>query len=141
MTTNADIGFGTQFKRGDGNSPESFVAIAEVTGGMMPDLSKDAVDATHHRSPNRYREFISGLRDGGEIEVVANFVPGSSDVDDMFTDYNADAARNYQIVWTDGSEFEFSGILIGLSMDPPLDDKMSVTMRFKVSGQPTYTAA
>lgn len=141
MATNAAIGFGTLLKRGDGESPEVFTALAEVTAINGFDLSKDTQDATHMGSTARYREFISGLRDAGEISVEVNFVPDGTTLDNAMTDYEADVARNYQIVWVDTSEFEFSGICTGVSTAAAVGDKMAATFTYKLTGQPVLTQA
>lgn len=141
MATNAAIGFGTAFKRGDGADPEVFTAIAEVTAINGFAMSKDTVDASHMTSTNRYREFISGLRDAGEVSIEINFDPDGTDIANAFTDFNANVARNYQIVWADTSEFEFSGICTGVETGAPVDDKMSATLTYKITGQPALTQA
>lgn len=141
MTTSATIGYGTAFKRGDGASPEAFTALAEVIDLGGPEMSKDTVDATHMASPSRYREFISGLRDGGEVSVMVNFVPGNTTFANALTDFDADVTRNYQIVWADGSTLEFAGHMTGPAVTQPIDDKMTATFTYKVDGKPTFTAA
>lgn len=140
--TNAAIGYGTEFKRGNGGTPtETFAAIAEVTAINGFSLSKDTVDVTHMTSPSRFREFLSALRDAGEITVEVNFDPDGTDVGNAFTDYQADVSRNYQIVWADTSDFEFAGICTGIETGAPVDDKMSATFTYKVTGKPTFTQA
>lgn len=142
MATNASIGYGTAFKRGDGASPtEAFTALAEVTAINGFSMSKDTVDATHMASPSRYREFISALRDAGEVTVEINFDPGSTEVTNAFTDFDANVTRNYQIVWADTTEFEFAGICTGVETGAPVDDKMSATLTYKLTGKPTLTQA
>lgn len=141
MATNAAIGYGTAFKRGDGADPEVFAALAEVTAINGFSMSKDTVDATHMTSTNRYREFISGLRDAGEISIEINFDADSTEIANAFTDFNANVSRNYQIVWADTSDFEFAGFCVGLETGAPVDDKMTATLTYKITGQPTLTQA
>ena len=43
--------------------------ISEVTSISAPNLTADTIDVTTHGSTGRYREFIQGLRDGGEITI------------------------------------------------------------------------
>ena len=141
MATNASIGYGTIFQRGDGADPETFTPVGEVINELPWDMTKDVVDATHHGSPNRYREKISGLRDAGEIVIEVNHVPGGTAFTDALSDFNDDVARNYKIVWSDTSELEFSGILSNLSVTSPLDDKMVASLTYTLASEPTYTAA
>lgn len=140
--TSASIGFGTQFKRGDGATPtEGFTAIAEVTKINGFDMKKDTVDGTHMGSPSRFREFISGLRDAGDISIEMNWKPNSTDVQSHWTDFQADTSKNYQIVWPDGTKFQFPGIANGFSSVQPMDDKMTGTFNYKIAGKPTFTFA
>lgn len=142
MTTDAAIGYGTAFKRGDGATPtEAFTALAEVTAINGFSMSKDTVDATHMGSPSRYREFISGLRDAGEITIEVNYDPDGTDIAAAFTDFDADVSRNYQIVWVDTTEFEFAAFCTGVETGAPVDDKMSATLTYKLTGKPTLTQA
>ena len=67
MTTAAQIGAGTLFKRGDGASPEVFTTIAEVTSVDGPTSVFDIIDVTTMESTGNDREFIAGKGDPGGI--------------------------------------------------------------------------
>ncbi|MCI0687121.1 MAG: hypothetical protein L0Y54_07800, partial [Sporichthyaceae bacterium] len=67
--------FGTVLKRGDGGSPENFTAIGRSTSISGPGLSRETLDVTAHDSPDQWREFQGGLRDGGELTVDINYDP------------------------------------------------------------------
>jgi predicted secreted protein len=144
MTTEADIGFGTAFKTGNGADPnEIFTAMAEVTNITPPGMSRDTVDVTHEQSPEAWREFIAGLKDAGEVSIDMNFVPGGTDAAALMAELSLTgkaAKKNRKIVFPDGSEFAFKAILTGYEPDAPIDDKMSASVTFKVSGKPTLTA-
>ena len=138
--TQAVIGYGTVFQRGNGASPEVFSAIGEVVSVAGPGLSRDAVDATHYTSPNGYREFISGMRDGGEVSVSMNLT--TTNLATLKTDFDADTEVNYKIVETFGSPLKtwaFSGLLTSLEIDRPNEDKVTINATFKISGKPTLT--
>lgn len=144
MATSAKIGYGAQFKRSNGDTPVTYTAVGEVTDITPVAMSKDTVDATHMASPNGYREFISALRDAGEVEITVNFVPAGTAWSDALTDFNADttsAVRSYSVQWIDGSTWVFDGIMTGPAVETPLDDKMSATFTYKVTGKPVFTSA
>lgn len=137
-----DIGHGASFKRGNADGPpETYTAIAPVVSISGPSMSKDVVDVSSLSSTDRYREFISGMRDGGEVTIEIRFDPADADVDNALTDFEADAARSYQIAWADGSTFAFEGILTAWSPETPYDDAMSMSLTYKVTGAPTFTAS
>lgn len=136
MTTQAKIGYGVLFKIGNGASPEVFTTVAEVTSITPPSLARDSIDASHEESPEGWREFIGGMKDGGEVSLELNFVPGSATTILLMAEIEA-AAGNKQIVFTTGEIFSFKALCTAFEPDAPLDDKMVASVTYKVSGKPT----
>lgn len=136
MTTQARIGHGTLFKIGNGATPEVFTTVGEVTSITPPGMSRDAIDATHEESPDGWREFIGGLKDGGEVALELNFVPGSATTILLLAEIEA-APGNKQIVFTTGEVFSFRALCTNFEPEAPLDDKMVASATYKVSGKPT----
>jgi predicted secreted protein len=131
--------FGTQLQRGDGATPtEAFTAIANVTDITPPGIERETYDVTAHDSPDAYREFIGGLKDGGEVEIEINYDPREHDT--LIADFADADPRNYKVVWpgTLGS-WEFGAILTNFEPEAPHDDKLAASLTFKVSGKPTIT--
>ena len=144
MSTSARMGYGTLFKTGNGASPEVFTTLAETTSITLPAMARDTIEATHNESGGAWREFIAGLKDGGEISLELNFVPGGSAALALTAEMDLDgtlAVKNRQILFPDGSYFSFSGILTSFEPDAPLDDKMAASVTFKVSGKPSLVQA
>lgn len=130
-------GFGTELRRGDGATPtEVFTAIGSVTNVGGPGLARDTYDVTAHDSPNRWREFIGGLKDGGEVSLDINYDP--VDHDTLVADLDDSAARNYELAFPTTPEtlWGLSLILTGFEPNAPHDDKLAATITFKVTGQP-----
>jgi hypothetical protein len=71
----AFIGYGAQFKVGQGDSPETFVAVPDIDSITMGDMSTGTVEKTHLRSPGRHRERLATLRDSGPIVLAGNYRP------------------------------------------------------------------
>lgn len=131
--------FGIALQRGDGATPtEAFVSIANVTSVSGPEIEREAYDVTAHDSPDGWREFIGGLKDGGEVSVEVNYDPRVHD--DLVADFDDSAPRNYKMVFpgTLGS-WAFAALLTGFSQESPVDDKLSAELTLKVSGKPTIT--
>lgn len=144
MATSARIGYGTLFKSGNGASPEVFATLAEVTSITPPAMARDTVDASHEESPGAWREFIAGMKDGGEISLELNFVAGGSSSLALMSEFDLDgplATKNRQIVFPDGSYFAFAAILTAFEPDAPLDDKMTASATYKITGKPTLVQA
>lgn len=142
MTTNAAIGYGTLFRRGNDDSPETFTPIGEVTDISGPNMKRDAIDATHSQSPNGFREFIGGLRDGGEIQVTMNLVAGAAAGDalkKLFDDFKNDSPIDYQIAFDNTAKTYWQAPMLITDLPPtaPMEGKMTMQVTLKVAGEPT----
>jgi len=142
--TGATIGFGVLLSRGDGASPEVFTKIAELIDLSTPSMTKDQVEATHTDSPDSFREFIPGLKDGGEFSATVNFLPGNAtqnnDSGGAINDFiNQTASRNWRITFPGSPTmtWTFKATVIGLQVNTPMDDRMTMEVNFKVAGAPT----
>ena len=151
MTTNVKVGRGNLFQMFDTNaSPEAWVTVAEVKNITPPAYARDAQEAPHTESPDGYREFVSGLWVAGEICVELNFVPDSDTTDMVFASFDSDELQQVRILFRDGtqtgpsptcSRFTCSGFITGFTTEGPLDDVMTGTVTFKISGKPTFVRA
>lgn len=77
--TEARIGWGGEVQLGLDENASSLVELDEVRG--VPGFPTDEADeheVTHLKSPNRRKEFISGLIDAGEMTLTLNYVPGGA---------------------------------------------------------------
>lgn len=99
----------TYFSTGDGNSPEVFTELAEVKNIGGPDEKADELEATHLRSPSGYREFLQSFKDGGELTIEANFLPGDTTQQAMAADFASGTTKNRRITYPDGSYNSFAG--------------------------------
>jgi predicted secreted protein len=140
-------GFGTILAR-EGNTPGTFVALANVSGISGPGLSRETIDVTAHDSPNAYRQFIGGLKDGGEISFDINYDPLSHDV--LVADLEltvSGGAKNWKITWPKstgqtvaGNTWTFAAVMTAFEASAPIDDKLSASITLKISGKPTLAA-
>ncbi|MEU7617186.1 phage tail tube protein [Micromonospora rifamycinica] len=132
-------GFGTQFKRGDGASPEVFTALANVTNIGGPGLSRETLDVTAHDSPDAWMEFTGSLKDGGEVSLDVNYDPALHD--DLVADFDDDEPRNYKVTFptSPAVNWGFGAVMTGFEPSAPYDDKLTATLTFKVSGKPTLS--
>jgi len=134
--------YGTLLQRGDGGGPETFTSIAELTSVSGPNLSMDTIDVTHMGSANAYREFIAGLKDGGDVSMDVNFLPADATQNmaaGIMADLDARTKRNFQVVWSDtaATVWSFSAFVTGFSPSSSLGDKLSATITLKITGKPT----
>jgi predicted secreted protein len=138
MATQGTIGHGSKFSMGDGGSPEVFVDVAEVFAITPPNFTRDAVDVTHMQSPEKWREWVPGLRDAGEVEIQVNFIPGNATQDQLWEAFNDDVPSNFRITFPNNEVWNFAAMCTGFAAEDPLDAKMTATVTFKVSGKPAF---
>lgn len=136
--------FGTQLKR-DSDGAGTFVTVANVSDLSGPSRQRDAIEVTAHDSPDQYREFVKGLKDGGEVTATINYNPGNTTHQALDDDFEEDALRDYQVVLLPGEAdehtWEFSALITDLGDSFPIDDRMERDVTFKISGKPTLTAS
>jgi len=94
MATGAKLGKLTQFKLGDGGSPETFTLVPEVTGTLQIGEESPEVDATSFDSTAVER--IADLPDGTMIDIEMQY-SGHAQQDALITAVKAQANRNFQV--------------------------------------------
>lgn len=112
--------------------------VAEVTSISGPAFSADSIDVTTHSATNKYREFIQGLRDGGEITIEGNYTTASSAL--ILAQINTTSLATATVdLPTNPSVTRFTATVIctAFSTEAPVDNVIPFSATFKVSGQPS----
>ena len=115
-------------------------SIAELTsiGGL--ELSADTLESTTLDSVGGWRTFIQGLKDGGEVSASGFFNPADTNGQKALYDaFNAGTLSNFVILFpsTFGAEWDFTGIVTGITTGAEMEDGISFEATIKVSGQPS----
>lgn len=135
--------FGTQFKR-DTTGGGSFGLVANVSDLGGPERSREAIEVTAHDSPYQYREFVKGLKDGGEVTLTLNYSPAETTHRALDGDFEEKDLRRYQLVLLPGDvnehTWEFTALITDIGDAFPVDDRMEREVTVKISGRPTLTA-
>lgn len=128
-------------------SGDVFTDVAEVLDFDGPSLAKETNEVTHHSQGDKWRRFISGLRDGGEVSFDINFRPDDEDthgVGDtgLIGILDTDDMKEWRITFPDDSEtkWEFEGTVTGFNPSNPVEGAMTASITIKVSGKPTFGA-
>ncbi|MEU9654191.1 phage tail tube protein [Streptomyces sp. NPDC048110] len=134
---------GTLLKR-DSTGAGVFVTIANVEDLAGPSRARNMIDVSAHDSPDKYREFVKGMKDGGEVTATINYAPGETSHQALDDDFEEDELRDYQLVMLPGDPdehtWDFTAGISEISDEFPLDDKMAREVTFKISGKPALTA-
>jgi len=135
--TEADIGFDSSFGI-EGGTPDQFDILAEVVSIQPLGMTRDAVEATHLKSPEGWKEFIAGLKDGGEAVIGLNYKPAHNGA--LVTAFEAGKGR-FQITFPNGMTMTFTGIVTAFEPGELNGDKMTASLKIKCSGKPVLAAA
>lgn len=140
--SSGESGFGTLLNWDSQN-------IAELSSISGPSETADTIDVTSHDSDDTYKEFVAGLRDGGDISFEGNLITTDTDGQiAMHTDFQAGSKKAFIVKFPDWVEttHEYpqitgNGIVTAFAADFPSDDKISLSGTIKVTGKPTLTLA
>ncbi len=152
----ADIGFGTVLSRVTNVvSTDVYTAVANVFDISGPEIERDDVDLTVYDSADRYREYIPGLREGGEITATLNLVStaatlqslyhsseagstagpaGSTGADDG--SYESNTASTWRMRGPSFNTWRFAGYVKGIVQAQPIDDRRTWEVTWKITGRP-----
>lgn len=112
--------------------------ISEVTSISAPNLTADTIDVTTHGSTGRYREFIQGLRDGGEITIEGYYTTASANTITTQLNTSATATATIDLPTTPSTtRFTATVICTAFSSEAPVDGAIGYSATFKVTGQPS----
>ncbi|WP_311270492.1 phage tail tube protein [Sphingobium sp. WCS2017Hpa-17] len=138
--TNAatDIGLLTTFgKVVSGN----YTPFAEMTELNPPETTRDGPEFTHFGSPDGFREFKPGLADAGEVSLSYNLVAGLLDDDTIHDHLATRAVETWRIVFPNGAKLDVKAFATAHGRATPIDDRMTGSATFKVTGKPVLTPA
>jgi len=113
--------------------------VGEIITVSEPSRTKDTVDATNMDSPDRYREFISGLKDGGEVPLEFNRIQDDEGQQALEAGFEYDGAIYVAITIPTKPPVRWMvrGIVTNREGETPLDDKMTANATLKVTGKPS----
>ena len=141
MVTGALFAHGTLLKVDDGGGV-TFTTIAEVGSISGPSLTQATIDVTSMDSANHWREFIGGLKDGGNVTFDINYIPtgGTHNVaTGVIGMLSTGVKRSFKLVFTDGGSttWTFIGWITKFTPTPGLATALKGALDVKITGQPT----
>ncbi|MFI2810141.1 phage tail tube protein [Microbulbifer sp. JSM ZJ756] len=131
-------GYKTQFHRSDDG-----LAYTQVAGMLEiepNEVSRGSSDVTPIDGTSGYMDYDpAGLRDAGEVSITLIWNEGDTGQQALAADLESDANAYYKVIYPEGTEVEFIGHITGWGQSVPRDDKITRTVKFKISGKPTVT--
>jgi len=135
----AIAGKGTQLRRWNTGSG-AWESIGQINSIEGPSMTRETIDTTALDTVGGYRTFIASFRDPGELTLEMNFT--RSTYETMKNDFESDSLQNYEIVLpdADNTSLEFEGFVSEMPLTIPNDDKVTVDVTIKISGQVTLNS-
>jgi hypothetical protein len=121
--------------------------LVQVVSFGLPQPETADVESTHLKSPGKRREFIAGLIDGGSVDVVLNYRPGSDSDIKIRSARDARDVRAIRFVIPDQAgdpewQVDTTGLVTAYKPgDVTADGKIEATMTVRISGDVTEAAA
>lgn len=136
----AKTGYGSKFEIQMG-SPLAYAAIGELFNLTPAEQVMGIIEVTHHESPNRVREKLPTLIDGGDWMAEFHWEPEVTATDFIDALFKGATLIACQVTEPDGIRLQFNAYITSISRTMPLEDKMTRSIRFTVSGQETNLVA
>ncbi len=132
---------GTLLKRGGTLSTDAYVSVGRVVSIGGPNTSQEALDVTHMESADGYKEFIGGLRDGGEIALEINYDPQNSTHQNLQSDIDTGTLRYWRVVFptTIAVTAQFQALVTAFSRTAEVASKLTASVTLKISGKPVFS--
>lgn len=132
--------YGTLVERSAANNG-SYTTVSELESVSF-DFSADVIDVSTMSSPNNWKEYISGMKDGGEFNCSHFFVPTNatqSASSGLLLDFKNRTKRDFRLKLPDAGPtyWPFSGIVTKFGFNAKHDDALRCNYTIKVTGEPT----
>ncbi len=133
----AQFGLGTDLRIFISPDFESIPWLQSISG---PDETFDTVDVTTHSSIGGFREFISGLADGGELTVTINWHPEETTHQELEAALHAREPVAFQLSWSALANYatdnlmDFTAYVTGLTRASPIDAQITRDLTLKITG-------
>lgn len=141
--SDAYLGHGSTISRGTSSSGP-WTAIAETRSITPPQLQRNEVEVTHTTSPDGYREYIGGLKDGSRLELTVNYLPSNATHQTLLSDYDDDVIAYYRVVYDSPTQYAWIFQARVLEVNPEAiipDDAVQLNVSLKTTGPVTRAAA
>ena len=140
--TAAVSGVGTRFAlRSGSSSPFTFTNAAEVLSIGGPEISAAEIEVSSLDSTGGYKEYITGLRDGGTIALELNWV-GSNAQQVLLRDRAIlPTAFVYRITWPNSpaTVATFSAVCTKFGMNTESGSAVKASVSLRITGAVTWT--
>ena len=114
--------------------------IAEVKTAAHSGMKLDMLDVTSHDSTGKWKEFIVGLKEGGELTAEGNFTNAASQAA-FITDLQAGTSASYTLAFgaTPVATVTVTAFPMSIDISAPVEGDLGFSLTLKITGQPAYS--
>lgn len=113
-------------------------AVGKITSISVAGMTRDSIDVSNCDSTNKYREFIPGMIDAGEISLTVSY--DKTLLDTLIDTTIGGDAETWTITFPGGSTFVCSGFLTNFSVTGEYAGSITADLTIKLTGNPTWTS-
>jgi predicted secreted protein len=131
MTEVARKTHGTELYRGE-------TKVARLLNISPPEVTRDDMDVTDHDSPDGYKEYIPGLKDGGEVSIEGHLIPTDDTQKGLLAALDIDEPEEWTIRFPTVPvlRIRFNGYVKSYKVgDAPVDGTLIFNATIKVTGK------
>lgn len=123
-----------------GVTPKVWAEIGEAISITPPTPTRESVEFTHLKSPNKTREHKPSMIEPGEMTVTLNYTPAArAKLDALFA---AAGIQEFRIEYPDTATETVSGFLTGKATEGgEVAGKLTLNAGIKLTGLPIYEEA
>lgn len=130
----ANFGLGTELRI---SIASVFTVVPWCQSFTGPDETYDVIDVTTHSSVGGYREFITGLADGGELTCTINWHDDEATHAALQDALTSRELTSFQLFWPNYDTLnlaDFDGYVTGLTRSSPTDAQITRDLTIKITG-------
>jgi len=129
----AVVGYGTLLQRAG-------VTVLEIIKLGGPGMKADMKEVSNMLSPNTYKEFVAGLREGGDVTFEGNYIPKDATQITLRTDFENGTQSSWTIVLPNAlGTWTFTAMVSAINPAYPVDDRIVVSGTLKITGKPVLS--
>lgn len=131
---------GTKFYRGTGAAPYAYTQVARLIDAAPPGKKRKALDATTLDQSSSYMAKVGSLLIEQE-PVELEFLMTKDGLDTLETDMESADSVPYKLELTDGTTYEFLGLVTAMKPSGKMDDLFKAKVTIEIDGEADKTAA
>lgn len=114
--------------------------VGNIINVALPGRTRDWIDMSTMDSTDKFREFLAGMADEGEIALEVNYDGSDAGIaNSLNTNFQAATQEVWTITFPDTSTFACSGGISSLGVAVDFEGKITQPITIKLSGKATFT--